>query len=219
MSTKTIKRYTILEEVFNSVTHGVGALMSIAALVLMIVFAAINGSGLALGNGIAYGVSLIILYTMSTLYHAISAPKAKEVLRVFDHTSIFILIAGSYTPLCLIALEGNTRGLIVVIAVWACAIAGIVMNAISLEKTEKISLVLYVIMGWAIVAVFGSIVKALPTPALWLLVAGGVSYTGGIIFYKMKSIKYMHSVWHLFVLAGSVLHFICIFFYVLPMAY
>lgn len=219
MSSKTIRRYTILEEVFNSVTHGIGALLSIAALVLMIVFPAINGSGAALFSGIVYGISLVVLYTMSTLYHAIAAPRAKAVLRIFDHTSIFILIAGSYTPLCLIALNGNTKGIIVAAVVWVCALAGIVMNSISLEKTEKISLVLYVIMGWAVVAVFGAIIKALPAPAFWLLLAGGVSYTGGIVFYKMKKTKYMHSVWHLFVLGGSVLQFMCIFIYVLPMAY
>ena len=152
-------------------------------------------------------------------YHAVQHERAKEILRIFDHTSIFLLIAGSYTPFCLIALKGNTRGLAVVAAVWLCAVLGMVLNAIDLKKTERLGTVLYVIMGWSIVVVFRDIVSVLPTPAFWLLLSGGISYTGGLIFYAMKNRKYMHSVWHIFVLAGSVLHYICIAVYVLPMAF
>ena len=144
---RTLKRYTLGEEIFNSVSHGAGAALSVGGTVLLIVMSAAHGSGLALGCSIVYGVSLIVLYTMSTLYHAITQPKVKEILRIFDHTSIFFLIAGSYTPFCLIALRGNERGLAVVIAVWACAVLGIVLNAIDLKKTEKLGTVLYVIMG------------------------------------------------------------------------
>ncbi|MEF9921344.1 MAG: hemolysin III family protein [Anaerovoracaceae bacterium] len=219
MSEKQIKRYTVGEEVFNSVTHGVGALLSVAGTIVLIVLSVMYGNAVGLGSSIVYGASLIILYTMSTLYHAISSEKAKSVLRVFDHTSIFILIAGSYTPYCLIALGGETKALIVVIVVWACAILGIVLNAISLEKTEKLGLVLYVAMGWAIIVIFKDVLAALPTMAFWLLLLGGVCYTGGIVFYKMKNTKYMHSIWHLFVLGGSVLHYISIVMYVLPMTY
>ena len=214
----TLKRYTVGEEIFNSITHGLGALFGVAGTVVLITLSAIHGSGLALGTSLVYGISLIMLYTMSTLYHAIASPKAKEVLRIFDHTSIFFLIAGSYTPFCLVALEGNPKGLFVAAVVWACAIAGIVLNAISLEKTEKLGTVLYVLMGWSVLMVIQDIIAVLPAPGFWLLLSGGIAYTGGLVFYAIKK-KYMHSIWHLFVLAGSVLHFLCIAIYVLPMAY
>lgn len=219
MAENKIRRYTVGEEIFNGVSHGIGALLSIGGTVILIVLSVLYGDHTALASSIIYGSSLIILYTMSTLYHSITSEIAKKVLRVFDHTSIFILIAGSYTPFCLIALDGNKKALAVVIVVWICAIIGIVLNAISLEKTEKFSLILYVAMGWAIVVVFKQIVEALPTPAFWLLLLGGISYTGGILFYKMKKIKYMHGIWHLFVLLGSLLHYLCIVIYVLPMSY
>lgn len=215
---KPLKRYTLGEEIFNSVTHGVGALLGVVGTVVLIVLSAVHGSGLALGTSIVYGVSLIMLYTMSTLYHAIAAQKAKEVLRVFDHTSIFLLIAGTYTPFCLVALEGNPRGVAVAAAVWICAILGIVLNAISLKKTEKLGTVLYVIMGWSIIMVIKDVIAALPAAGFWLLLLGGIAYTGGLVFYAIKK-KYMHSIWHLFVLTGSLLHYLCIAIYVLPMAY
>lgn len=214
----TLKRYTLGEEIFNSVSHGLGAALGIAGMVILIVLSVIHGSGLALGTSIVYGVSLTMLYTMSTLYHAIGSKKAKEVLRIFDHTSIFFLIAGSYTPFCLIALQGNMKGLLVAAVVWACAVLGIVLNAVSLKKTEKFSLALYVLMGWSVMMVIKDIIAVLPTPAFWLLVLGGIFYTAGLLFYGIKR-KYMHSIWHLFVLTGSVLHYLCIAIFVLPMAY
>lgn len=219
MTDRSLKRYTVGEEIFNSVSHGVGSVLSIGGMTALIVLSAVNGSALGLATSIIYGISLVVLYTMSTVYHAVPQPKAKEILRIFDHASIFLLIAGSYTPFCLIALEGNPRGVMVAGAVWLCAIVGIILNAIDLKKTEKLGTVLYVIMGWAIVFALKDIVQALPQPAFWLLLIGGISYTGGLVFYAMKNRKYMHSIWHLFVLAGSVLHYICIAVYVLPMAY
>lgn len=215
---KPLKRYTVGEEVFNSVSHGVGALLAVVGASVIVTLAACFGDVLAVMSSIIYGISLVILYTMSTLYHAFPFDKVKKVFRVFDHASIFILIAGTYTPCCLIGLYGNVKGIWVTAVVWTCAVAGIVMNAISLEKTEKFSLILYVIMGWAIVFVIRDVVRALWGPGFWLLLAGGLAYTGGIVFYKMK-FKYMHSIWHLFVLAGSVLHYLCIVMYVLPMRY
>lgn len=218
MNEQILKRYTLGEEIFNSASHGIGAVLSACGLTLMLVLSAFHGSSLALGTSLVYGISLIVLYTMSALYHAIPNPRAKEILRIFDHTSIFILIAGSYTPFCLIAMQGNPKGIMVAAAVWICAVLGVILNAISLEKTAKLSMVLYVAMGWSIVAVFGDIIRALPAPAFWLLLLGGVSYTGGIVFYAIKK-RYMHSIWHLFVLMGSLLHFLCVAVYVLPMAW
>ncbi len=219
MTTATISRYTLKEEILNSITHGLGAVLAICGTILMIVQSVNHNSTSALVNSLIYGISLILLYTMSTMYHAITNTRAKEILRIFDHTSIFLLIAGSYTPFCLIALQGNYKGLLIAACVWICAIIGVILNAIDLKKTEKLGIVLYVIMGWSIVAAIKDIVAALPTPAFWLLLTGGLAYTVGIIFYAMKKVNYMHGVWHIFVLAGSILHFLCISIYVLPMAY
>ena len=218
MSAKPMKRYTVGEEVFNSVSHGVGALLAVVGASVIVTLAACFGDVVAVLSSLVYGLSLVVLYTMSTLYHAFPFEKVKKIFRIFDHTSIFILIAGSYTPFCLLALRSNPRGAWVAAVVWLCAIGGIIMNAVSLEKTEKLSLVLYIIMGWAVVLVIKDIVAALSGPAFWLLLAGGLSYTGGIVFYKLK-FRYMHSIWHLFVLAGSVLHYLCIVIYVLPMSF
>lgn len=211
------KRYTVGEEIFNSVSHGIGSVLSIIGTVVMVMLSIIYGSRRALVSSLVYGISLIILYTMSTVYHAVQIPRAKEILRVFDHTSIYLLIAGSYTPFCLIALEGNSRAFTVIVAVWICAITGIVLNSINLEKTEKLGTVLYVIMGWSIIVCLKDVVAALPHNAFLLLLFGGISYTGGLVFYKMKNKRYMHSIWHLFVLLGSILHYLSIVLYVLPM--
>ena len=161
MSQKPMKRYTVGEEVFNSVSHGVGALLSVIGASVLVTLAACFGDLTTVLSSIIYGVSMVILYTMSTLYHAFPFEKVKKVFRIFDHTSIFILIAGTYTPFCLLALRGNPKGVWVFAVVWICAIAGVVMNAVSLEKTEKLSLVLYVVMGWAVVVVIKDIVAAL----------------------------------------------------------
>ena len=208
--------YTMGEEIFNSVSHGVGALLAVVGASVMITLAGCFGDWLCVLSCCVYGVSLVILYTMSTLYHAFPFEKVKRVFRIFDHASIFILIAGTYTPFCLLALRGNPRGLIVAAVVWLCAVTGIVMNSISLEKTKKISLVLYVVMGWAIVFAIRDVVHALERPGFWLLLTGGISYTGGIAFYAAKKVRFMHSIWHLFVLLGSILHYLCVVIYVLP---
>ena len=210
-------RYTAGEEVFNTISHGIGAALSLAGTVILIVLTAMSGNGVAVTAVTIYGISLVVLYTMSALYHGITNHKAKEILRIFDHTSIFLLIAGSYTPFCLIALQGNTRGMIVVSAVWILALIGIVCNAVNLEKAEHPSMILYVVMGWAILAVIKDVIHVLPVAGFWLLFLGGVSYTGGIAFFTSKK-KYMHGIWHLFVLLGSLLHFICVAVYVVPLA-
>lgn len=206
--------YTPGEEVFNSVTHGVGTLLSIAALVIMSVFSALAGDGYKLASSIVFGVSLILLFSASTLYHAVSEPLAKKVLRILDHTSIFILIAGTYTPITLITLRGQT-GTTLFCVVWAAALVGVVLNAISIERFKVFSMICYVAMGWVVVFAFGPLVRALALPGIVLLVVGGLCYTGGLIFYRLKRIKYMHGIWHLFVLAGAICHFLCILLYVI----
>ena len=203
------KRYTMGEEVMNAVTHGLGTLFAVAGGTLLVASSALQGDAYKLGSSIVYGVSLTIPYLMSTVYHSI----AKEVLRIFDHCSIFLLIAGTYTPFALVTLREH-GGWLLFGGIWAAAIAGITLNAISLKRFEKLSLACYVVMGWAVVFQAGTLAAALSPAGLILLVAGGLCYTGGIAFYVLKK-PYMHGIWHLFVLGGSVCHFLCILFNVI----
>ncbi len=213
---KPLKQYTVGEEVFNSVSHGVGALLAIIGGSVIVTLAAVFGGAREVVACTIYAVSLFLLYTMSTLYHAFPFPKVKYVFRVFDHSTVFLLIAGTYTPFMLITLKGSTKGIVIFVVVWVAALVGITLNAINLKKFAKLSLVLYIVMGWGVVFAIPDVVAALPPAALWLLILGGVGYTGGVAFYLAKKVKYMHSIWHLFVLLGSVLHYICIAKYVLP---
>ncbi|MBE7045682.1 MAG: hemolysin III family protein [Ruminococcaceae bacterium] len=207
--------YTLGEEIFNSVSHGVGVLLSVAALTLLIVFAAWKSDGYGMASALVYGISLIILYSMSMVYHIVQSPKAKHVLRIFDHCSIFILIAGTYTPYLLMCMR-NALGWTMFGLIWGMTVIGILLNAIGLERFSKVSLVCYVLMGWGIVFTIRPIAQQVGTQGTALLVAGGIVYTLGIIFYVLKKYRYMHSVWHLFVLGGSVCHYLSILCYVLP---
>ena len=204
------KRYTLGEEVMNAVTHGLGTILAVAGANLLIASSALQGDPYKLGSSIVYGVSLTLLYLMSTVYHGVASSRAKEILRIFDHCSIFLLIAGTYTPFALVTLREH-RGWLLFGAIWAAAVVGITLNAISLRRFEKLSLACYVAMGWAVVFQAGTLAAALSPAGLVLLVAGGICYTGGILFYKLRR-PYMHGVWHLFVLAGSVCHFLCVLF-------
>ena len=207
-----LKKYTLGEEIFSSVAHGVGALMAIAATVLVIVFAALNNNPRGVVGGAIYGATMIILYTMSTLYHSLTAKRAKRVFRVIDHCSIFLLIAGTYTPYCLCTMW-ESGGLGILIAIWSCAILGIVLNAINLEKFKTVSLVFYVVMGLAILLKIKDLVTLIHPMGLMFMCVAGAVYILGIIFYLWK-VKYMHAIWHLFVLGGSICFFFSILFYV-----
>ena len=206
-------KYTLGEEIFNSISHGVGVGLSIAALVLLIVFGSLKGGGYPLAAGLVYGISLIILYSMSMVYHIVQNKKGKAVMRIFDHCSIFVLIAGTYTPYLLITLN-KALGWTMFGIIWGMAIMGIIMNSINLEKFKKFSLACYIVMGWAIIFTIKPIINNIPPMGVMLLVLGGIIYTVGVIFYIMKKYKYMHSVWHLFVLGGSVCHYLSILLYV-----
>lgn len=203
------RKYTLGEEIFNSVSHGVGAALSIAGTVVLIVMAAIHTNAWGVVSSSIYGASLIILYTMSTLYHSFTNKKAKAFFRIMDHNTIFFLIAGTYTPITLYFL-GGTVGWVLFSVVWAAAIFGIVMNSINLEKARIPSIFCYVAMGWVIIFAIKPLIASMSKVSLIFLVSGGVFYTLGIIFYAIKKIKYFHSVWHLFTIVGSVLHYFCI---------
>lgn len=203
------RRYTLGEEIFNSVSHGIGAGLSVAGTVVLIVVSAFNTNAWGVVSSCIYGASLIILYTMSTLYHSITNNKAKSFFRIMDHNTIFLLIAGTYTPITLYYLN-STVGWILFSVVWAAAVLGIVMNSINLEKSRIPSIVCYVAMGWVIIFAIKPLMSSMPAISLFFLVTGGVFYTLGIIFYAIKRVKYFHSVWHLFTIAGSVFHYFAI---------
>ena len=205
---------TIGEEIANSISHGVGSLLSIAGTVVLIVFAALYSDALAVVSASLYGATLIILYTNSTLYHALTNKTAKKVFRVFDHCSIFMLILGTYIPVSLSLLRNWIGWTLFGINI-GCAVLGIVFNSINLEKFSKLSLLLYIIMGWSVLITLVPVLKAILAQGvggLILLVSGGILYTVGIIFYKSNK-KYMHFIWHFFVLGGSITHYFFVMSY------
>jgi hemolysin III len=215
MKKQAAPAYSLGEEMVHAITHGVGALASVVGCVLLLIKAALGGSAVALVSAAIYGASLIILYTMSTLYHSLTNQRAKRVFRVFDHCTIFLLIAGTYTPYLLLTL-GGTLGLVIFCILWGMTILGIVLNAVNLERFKRFSMICYVVMGWCIVVVIKPVVLALGAAGTILMVAGGLLYTIGIFFYRQKQIKYMHAVWHLFVFAASFLHYLSVLLYVIP---
>lgn len=215
MSTKTAVKYTLGEEIFNSVTHGVGAALAIAGCAVVVVAASFTGNAWTIVACSVYSFMTILAYLSSTLYHALTPPGAKAVFRILDHSSIFVFIAGTYTPYTLVTLRGPIGWTIFGI-VWGAAILGVVLNSISIEKFKVFSMIAYVATGWAVLFAIVPLFDLLDLGGLILLGAGGILYTLGILFYSFKKIRYMHSIWHLFVLAASVLHYFSILFYVVP---
>ena len=211
--------YSKGEEIFNMTSHIVGGVLGIVATVLCVVFAAIHGNGYGVVSGAIYGVTMIILYTMSSIYHGLKPQRySKRVFQVLDHCSIFLLIAGSYTPFALVSFrEYNTAlGWTILGVIWAMAIIGIILNSIDIKKFKVFSMICYLGMGWCIVFTANLLPKLLGTAGLSLLVAGGLSYTVGAILYGLgKKHKWMHSVFHMFILLGSLLQFFCILLYVM----
>lgn len=209
------KRYSIGEEIFNSVTHGIGAGLAVAATVLLVVravfLAPAGETGFYVTSFAIFGGSLVVLYLMSTLYHALTPYGAKKVFAIFDHSSIYLLIAGTYTPFCLTALRGSI-GWVLFGVIWSLAVAGMTFYAIFGSRMRVLSAITYVLMGWLVVFAIKPMVQNLNPLSLKLVVAGGVAYTVGCIFYAMKKIKWMHCVWHIFVIFGSVLHFFAVYF-------
>lgn len=210
-----IPKYTLGEELISSISHGVGALLGIAALVLCIVRSCNPLNGFKLASSIVFGLTIILLYLMSCLYHALKVNRAKRVFRVFDHCTIFLLIAGTYTPFTLVTLR-DTVGWWMFGIIWGAAVLGIVFNAISLKKFAKISVALYLIMGWMVIFSFKPLYESLARPGIWMLLGGGIAYTVGAILYSIGSKKkYFHSVFHFFCLLGTILHFFAVYLYVL----
>lgn len=208
-------KYTLREEIANAVTHGLGVILSVVALTLMVVYAFLGGDPWRIVSVSIFGATLIILYVASTLYHAIPHPPLKRVMRVLDHSAVYLLIAGTYTPFLLVNMRGPW-GWSLFGVLWGVAAAGCVYKVFFTGRWEIISTILYIIMGWtALVAIKPAIVM-IPAQALILMVIGGVLYTLGTIFYAWGRLPYNHAVWHLFVLAASAIHVAAVLFFVVP---
>ena len=205
----------VKDEIASALTHGLGAVAALAGGAVLITLAALHGDAWQLGASIVFGVTLLLLYTASTLYHAIQHPVAKGRLKVFDHCAIYLLIAGTYTPFTLIGLRGPW-GWGLFIAIWSLALCGVVFKLFYTGRFKRLSTFIYIAMGWLIIVAIKPMLTSLDTWTLSWLLAGGLFYTLGTYFYHRESIPYSHAIWHLFVIAGSVCHFVAVTAQVLP---
>jgi hemolysin III len=209
--------YSSAEEVANALTHGLGFLLALAGLVLITTYSALYGNVWHIVSSIIFASSMVLLYGVSTFYHSVSNIKVKKILQQLDHTAIFLLIAGSYTPFTLVTLQG-TVGWVLLSSVWLLALVGVIFQYSILKKYEKIRIALYLLMGWLIIFAIQPLSESLATGGLVLLVLGGLSYSVGVIFYLWDKLKFNHAIWHSFVLAGTAFHFFAVFIYVIPHA-
>ena len=215
MSKVSLPDYRLSEELMNSITHGIGAGLGITALVLCIVRSVAHNDPWAVVGSSIYGAGVVLVYVISCVYHALAKNNAKRVLRIIDHCDIFFMIACTYTPYCIVSLRGVTGWVLFGIE-WGLAIIGIVLTAIDLDRYVKASTVVYVLLGWAIVFVFNRLYEAISVQGVILLLIGGLLYTIGAVLYALgRKIRYMHSIFHLFVIAGSIMHFFSIYNYVI----
>ena len=208
-------RQTYTEECFNTISHGITALAAIVGFVILVILGTSSEKSFTLFSAIIYGLSLVSLYTFSTIYHGLKNEKAKKVFQILDHCGIYILIAGSYTPVLLVSMSGTTGWVIFTIQ-WTVTFIGIIIKIFYTGKFDKISTLIYALMGWMIVIRWQELIDSIPGAALTLLLAGGISYTVGIVFYLIGTrMKFSHFIWHLFVIAGSLFHYIMIVKYVI----
>lgn len=207
--------YSRKEEVANAITHGIGAVLSLAALVLLIVFSSLEGTAWHIVSFTIYGVTMLLLYVSSTLVHSFRDGKVKDLFEVFDHSAIYLFIAGTYTPFLFVVVKGPLGWTLFGI-IWGIALFGVAFKAYFVKKFLFLSTVFYVVMGWLVTIAWSDIVAKLANGGVTLLVIGGVLYTVGTIFYVWRAFPFHHAVWHVFVLAGTTVHFFAVFIYVLP---
>lgn len=209
------RSYSIREEIANSLSHGAGVVFGIVALLLLVIRSVQLADGVRVAAFAVYGLSVILLFLSSTLYHAIPHQGAKNVLRRVDHSAIYVLIAGTYTPFALLVI-GDWPGALILAVIWSLAIAGIFFKAFFIHRFQNLSLVLYLGMGWLAVFAAYQLLHNLPFAGVALLLMGGIVYSAGVIFYKVRRIPFNHAIWHLFVLGGCLCHFLSIYWFVLP---
>lgn len=208
--------YSFGEEVAHVITHGLGAVLSIAGLTILVARASMYGNAWHVTASAIFGASLVLMYAASALFHGIQYPRAKHILRVIDHSLIYVLIAGTYTPFTLITLRDSQWGWILFGVTWGLALFGIIFKIFFTGKFEKLSLAIYLGMGWCVIFAIKPLLAAMPTGGLLLLLAGGLTYSAGVAFYVMERLRYHHAIWHVFVLGGSVFHYFAILLYVIP---
>ncbi|RUR13592.1 hemolysin III family protein [Legionella sp. km772] len=204
---------TRIEEIGNASTHALGALLSIAAIILLSLVSIPQADKVKLISGIVFGSTLLLMYLSSTIYHSISNPKVKHVFRILDHASIYLLIAGSYTPFVLVTLKGSL-GWTMFTLIWSLAFAGVLFKLFFVHKFELLSTIIYLVMGWMALLIVKPLYQLLPLGGLAYIVAGGLCYSIGVIFFIWERLKFSHVLWHLFVLAGSICHFLAVLLYV-----
>ncbi|PXW92956.1 channel protein (hemolysin III family) [Streptohalobacillus salinus] len=212
-----VNRFSFGEELANAITHGVGLLFSIAALVLLIAFSSIYGSWIHVVSFTIFGVTMVFLYTSSTLLHSLPLGRGKNVFEILDHSSIYFFIAGTYTPFLLIAVRG-TFGIQLFITIWTIALFGSIFKIFFVKRFVVVSTLIYIFMGWMIVFTWSDLTAVIPTPGIMMLAIGGLLYTLGAVFYVFRWFKFHHMVWHIFVLAATILHFFVVLLYLLPIS-
>jgi len=205
---------SLREEIANSITHGIGLLLSISGLVLLVVFACLRGDVWHIVSFSIFGVGMIMVYTSSTLFHSFRNVKIKSILNIIDHSAVYLLIAATYTPFTLVTIRGPW-GWSIFGVVWAAAIAGIILKIFFIGKYRTLSTLLYVAIGWVLLIAIKPLYASLPTPGFWLLMAGCFTYSIGVIFFLWRKLPFGHSIWHLFVLGGTICHYFAILLYVL----
>ncbi len=210
-----MKNYSPLEERINVISHAIGFFLSIIAIILLVVHSSLHGGVLHIVSFSIFGISLCVLYAASTLYHSAKGLERRSRLKIFDHASIYVLIAGTYTPYTLVALEGTTGWIIFGVA-WGAALIGITLKLFFTGRYSIVSTIMYVVMGWIIVFAIKPLINSLPIEGLFWLFGGGLAYTIGAILYSIKAIRFNHAIFHILVLIGSFCHFISIYYYVLP---
>jgi hemolysin III len=215
VTTKSAKSYSVGEEIAHSITHGIGALASVAGLAVLVALATLRGDAWHVVACSIYGASLFMLFTASTLYHSIPLPRAKAVLRTIDHAAIYLLIAGTYTPFALVSLRGGWGWTLFGVA-WGLAVVGIVWEIMPRRRFKAGAVALYLVMGWMALTAIEPLIAAVEPGGVLLLSLGGLMYTVGVLFYLWHRLPHHHTIWHLFVLAGSAFHFFAVLYYVIP---
>jgi len=209
------KRESYAEEMANAMTHGVGLALSVVGWIALLVLSGLAGDGWDLAAAAVYGGSLVFLYATSTLYHSVRRPRTKRLLRILDHIAIFLLIAGTYTPFTVVLMRDGW-GWTLLTLIWGTALAGLLFKLFSKHRFHPAATTLYLLMGWVGVLLADPVSSALPAGALLLIATGGIAYTAGVVFYGWHSLRYSHAIWHVFVLVGSICHYIAVALYVLP---
>ena len=206
---------SLIEELANGITHGIGLVLSVAGLAILVVLSILKGSAWHIAGCTTFGVTLVLLYTASTLYHSLRTPHLKRFLKILDHAAIYLLIAGTYTPFTLVNLRGFW-GWTLFGLVWSLSVFGILWKLFHVDRFQIVSTIIYIVMGWIVIIAIKPVLAAVPLSGILWLLAGGMFYTVGVLFFAWKRIPYNHAIWHVFVMAGSICHYFAVLFYVLP---